>query len=264
MKRCDRQSDRLIDWRYGLLDEDEGRELRSHVDGCADCTAELGRIETLLGALRAEEAFPREGEVDWGDFRRTTVQRATASSEGLAGWLGRLFAAPTRPVWAAAAVLVVVGGLTMLSQGLLAPGPQPEKPAARVLFSEDNLDHLTVNLARKNTAQYLNETKAVLVTLLDVNIECDKSGVDVTAERAKAMELLRRQRMIAGELNRLPLARAQEVCDDLERLLMEISTLGDCTPDEEIRTLRDVVEKKQILVRMELLSQQLARGGASV
>lgn len=127
---------------------------------------------------------------------------------------------------------------------------------------QDNLDHLSVNLARNNTARYLNETRAVLVTLLDVNIPCDAEKVDISLERAKAVELLRRQRLIAAELRRMPLSRAEGVCNDLEGLLLEIASLGDCTRDEEIRTLRDAVEKRQILVRMELLSQELARGGA--
>ena len=73
------------------------------------------------------------------------------------------------------------------------------------------------------------------------------------------MALLRRQRLIAAELERVPLARAQDVCNELERLLVEISTLADCARDDELQTLRDVVEKRQILVRMELLSAELAR-----
>ena len=44
---------------------------------------------------------------------------------------------------------------------------------------------------------------------------------------------------------------------------MEISTLADCTRDADIQTLRDVVEKRQILVRMELLGQELVRREAA-
>jgi len=99
----------------------------------------------------------------------------------------------------------------------------------------------------------------VLVSMMDVNIHCEKGKVDISAERAKATELLRRQRLIAAELNRMPLARAQDVCNDLEKLLLEVASLADCAHDDDIRTIRDLVDKRQILVRMELLSQELAR-----
>lgn len=174
---------------------------------------------------------------------------------------------PARPVWAAAAAsLVLVVGIGLLTGRLPIPdfGPSAPipagEPAAGVLVPDANLDNLTVNLARQNTAEYLRQTRAVLVTLLDVNIHCDKGKVDVSAERAKASELLRRQRLIAAELHRMPLARAQDVCNDLERLLLEVASLTDCARDAEIQTLRDQIEKRQIFVRMELLGQELVRG----
>jgi hypothetical protein len=41
--------------------------------------------------------------------------------------------------------------------------------------------------------------------------------------------------------------------------LLEVASLADCTKGEDLKTIRDVMEKRQILVRMELLSQELAR-----
>jgi hypothetical protein len=131
------------------------------------------------------------------------------------------------------------------------------------MVPEENLDILAVRLARRNTAQYLTDTRAVLITLLDVEMGCDKDKVDITAERARALELLRRQRIVATELGRVPLSRAKDVTEDLQQLLLEISSLADCAPTGDIQTLRDVVEKRQILVRMELLTQELARRGAT-
>ena len=233
----------------------------------------LRLLDAVVGSLRSDEAFPREGEVDWAQFARSTVARATSDSPSRsvvstpASWLDRFasaFRMPAVPAWSAAAALAVVAVLGILSYRYfpISTGPAAA-PSASVFVAEDGLDNLTVNLARQNTAKYINETRAVLVTLLDVNIECDKGKVDITAERAKATELLRRQRLLAAELHRYPLARAEDVCNDLERLLLEISSLGDCTRDEEIKTLRDVVEKRQILVRTELLSQELAKRGGS-
>jgi hypothetical protein len=262
--------DALVDLHYGLIAPDAERATREHVAACPACAAELENLRLLTGALRPDEAFTKEGQVDWDLFARTTVRRALRGDGVVVPFarLRRFLAMPARPVWAAAAAsLVFVVGLGLITGRLPIPyiGPQAPVPAgepeAQVLVPQVNLDNLTVNLARQNTAEYLRQTRAVLVTLLDVNVHCDKGEgrVDVSAERAKASELLRRQRLIAAELHRMPLARAQDVCNDLERLLLEVASLTDCTRDEEIQTLRDQIEKRQIFVRMELLGQELTR-----
>lgn len=282
MSVCEEVRETLLDRRYGLLDEsaEPARAARSHLLTCRACAAAESQLDSLLGALNAAEAFPRETEVDWDAFSRRTVARAVESDRTARSFQvlpgGGPGARPggsawARTTWAAAAALIVTAALGIVVYQTAAPpriaespdgaGPAVSQPG--VLVPDANIDHLTVNLARNNTARYLMETRAVLVTLLDVGIDCDDDKVDVSAEKAKAMELLRRQRLVANELNRLPLQRAQEVCDDLERLLLEIAALGDCTRNDEIQTLRDVVDERQILVRMELLSQELARKGAA-
>lgn len=273
MKRCEEFRETLIDRRYGLLAEasPESEAARRHLANCDVCASDEANLSRLLGSLRPDEAFPRERDVDWDSFARRTTALALAHEQQarrfrlLAGGAGRVLSTlVARPLWSAAAALIVTAGLSLLLYQSVQPPRVAAIPAVEesVFVPEGNIDHLTVNLARSNTARYLMETRAVLVTLLDVGIDCDKDKVDISAEKAKAMDLLRRQRLVANELNRLPLQRAQDVCGDLERLLLEIASLGDCTRDDEIQTLRDVVEQRQILVRMELLSQELAtRGG---
>ena len=260
MKPCEWVRERL----FGQDAEGaEAAECREHIASCPACAAELELLGHLSTALRADEAFPREHEVDWMAFRRETVERAMGRRAPARQWMPAWLSSP-RLAWGSAAALVAAGGIALM---MMLPATQPpvDDVVAQAPFTmnEGNIDNLTVNLARQNTERYLNETRAVLVTLLDVGIDCDKDKVDVSAERAKATALLRRQRLIAAELNRVPLARAQDVCNELERLLVEISTLADCARDSDLQTLRDVVEKRQILVRMELLSAELARREAS-
>lgn len=266
---------RIVDLHYGAIeDPDQERDLRAHLDSCEACSAESDALARLTSALRADEAFPRESEVDWNAFARRTVARSVAQGAGPAGvvrrWVGSLLRPTTvsiTPAWAGAAAIILLAGVALLGYSFR-PGPAgPDLPAttatALVMLPEENLDRLAVNLARRNTTQYLRETRAVLITLLDVEIGCNEETVDITAERAKAMDLLRRQRLVAAELGRVPLIRAREVTEDLQNLLLEIATLADCTPSGDIETLRQVVDQRQILVRMELLTQELARRGGS-
>lgn len=263
----------LTDLHYGLLDAESERVARLHMNSCEACAGAYAELVLLTGALRVEEAFPEEDTVNWDQFTRATVRRAMQSEPPLVSiWadrLRRLVPAPV-PSWAAAAAgLVLLVGAGLVAGRFMGTGVTPVVPVggsdidngemASVFVPEANIDNLTVSLARANTAEYLRQTRAVLVSMLDVNIDCDKGKVDVSAERIKATELLRRQRLIATELHRMPLARAQGVCDDLEKLLIEVASLTDCTRSDEIQSLRDLVEKRQILMRMELLGQELAR-----
>lgn len=270
MERCkaaEPMHEVLTDLHYGLLDADGERAARLHLTQCSVCASAYADLERLTGALRVNEAFPQEDSVNWDQVARATVRRAMEPAPSfVANWgerLRRLIPAPM-PSWAAAAagvVLLVAAGL--MAGRFTGGGPAPLIPdngeMASVFVPEANIDNLTVSLARQNTAEYLRQTRAVLVSMLDVNIDCDKGKVDVSAERAKATELLRRQRLIATELHRMPLARAQGVCDDLEKLLLEVASLADCTRSDEIQSIRDLVEKRQILMRMELLGQELTR-----
>jgi len=280
MKTCGMYRGSLIDLQYGLLDAEAERGCRAHLESCEACAAELVSLRRLGEALapRPNDLFGGEDRVDWSRFAQRTVARALNAEDAahpLPGSVGSR--APRRsgalawltmpPAWATAmAGLVVLAGLAVLTSFYLPTSSTvaPESSLAGraedgVFVPQTNLDNLSVNLARQNTAEYLTQTRAVLVSMMDVNIECDKDHVDISAERAKATELLRRQRLIVAELNRQPLARAQDVCNDLEKLLLEVASLADCTKGEDLKTIRDVVEKRQILVRMELLSQELAR-----
>ena len=273
--------DQLVDLYYGMLAPEEEKAVRDHVTSCAACAAEVETIRTLMGALRADEAFPRESGVNWEAFARVTVNQAVAGetvstiSHAMPLWrrllqsLARPMTVSFSPAAAAIAVALLIGagvvGYQFMPSGT--PGQAVDShqhtPVAVILVPEESLNQLTVNLARNNTARYLDETRAVLLTLMDVPIGCDDETVDITVERVRATELLRRQRLVATELGRLPLLRAKDVTTDLQQILLEISSLADCTRDEEIQTVRDVVEKRQILMRMELLSQELKRRGAS-
>jgi len=302
VKPCDGWRESLIDLRYGLLSEASERDTRAHLAACAACAAEMESLKLLGESLAPQpgDLFGREAEVDWSRFAQRTVAMALTAAEadaaadaaagrlpgsagiagprreGLLGWLEGWLESlrlPAVPAWAAAtAALVVMAGLAIMTYNFLPPGvgtgvgaglgpdASPMQHAQGVFVPQDNIDNLSANLARQNTAEYITQTRAVLVSMLDVDIECDKDHVDISAERAKATELLRRQRLIASELHNM---RAQDVCNDLEKLLLEVASLADCAKGDDIKTIRDVVEKRQILVRMELLSQELAKRGAN-
>jgi hypothetical protein len=275
--RCDPFRVDLAAHVYGDLSAEETRALEAHLEGCAGCREELRGLQRAAGALGEDVMFPGEAGMDWDAFAASTVQRITGlrgraagKAAGLAAWWHQVLRAPG---WAAAAAaMLLVAGVAIGTYGALmitggAAGDTPQVPMARtsrpalqqVLLPEAMLVDIQNNTARAGTRRYLAESRALLTSLVASPVHCGQENVDISAERAKSLQLIRRQRLIADQLESLPLARAQEVCRDLEQLFLEILSLSDCARAEQILELRRLVESRQLLLRLELLNDEMAR-----
>jgi hypothetical protein len=115
---CSRVHERLTDLHDGLCTAPEAEAVRLHLAGCADCRAhqaELNEILDTLAALPAEEPSPRLRE----NFQRMLAEEKAAEREASLEHSraaarrshGRVIAFPVWTQFAAAACLMLVGGL---------------------------------------------------------------------------------------------------------------------------------------------------------
>ena len=281
MKICDRFGPDLAAFVYSDLPPEETRALETHLESCEGCREELRGLQRAALSLSAAETFARESEVDWDAFATATVNRARGFRAadalsrgpgripGVGAWIDQIRRAPG---WAAAAAgLLLLAGVAVGAFGALSLRPAREIPMAMVgagmpageivpaLLPQSMLDDMEAFSARAGTKRYLADSRAMLVSLLGSPIRCSKDDVDIRDERTRSLQLIRRQRLLAEELQQLPLSRAQDVCRDLERLLLEIASLNDCARAEQILELRELVQKRQLLLRIDLLADEMAR-----
>jgi anti-sigma factor RsiW len=278
---CERYRIDLTALLYGDLPREAAAALEKHLEACAGCRDELRDLKSAALSLERTPLSPRESEVDWEAFAAATVQRARGYKAGRAarqaagGWsLAELWRQPIHltPAWAsvAGALLLVVGVAvgTYGALSLLGPEPIQEMPPQVILVPAPEVaarlpqrmfDGIEAHTARAGTERYIADSRALLLSLLASPIRCDKETVDIKDERSRSLQLIRRQRLIADQLEKLPLARAQDVCRDLEQLLLEVIALSDCARAEQILELRDLVERRQLLLRMDLLADEMAR-----
>jgi len=277
MKACDHFGPELAAFIYGDLSADETKKVETHLESCAGCREELRALQRAALSLNASETFPEESEVDWAAFTASTVQRArgfkpAAARKGRQGFLAWLDQIRRAPVWAAAAgglVLLVGVAAGTYATLTLRPGGEgavemgmglmPSVGVVPAMLPQQMLDDIEAYSAKAGTRRYLAESRAMLVSLLGSPLRCKEGNVDIRDERAKSLQLIRRQHLLADDLQSLPLSRAQDVCKDLERLLLEIASLDDCARAEQILELRKLVEQKQLLLRIDLLSDEMAR-----
>ncbi len=276
MTSCHNLRADLAAYVYGDLAAADTRALESHLEGCAGCREELRGLQRTAASLGSDLLFPREAEVDWAAFTSRTLRRAAQArstgaraASGFADWWKQVLRAPG---WAAAAAAaLLVAGVAVGTWGALTLTGTPEKtvpaPQARleppeggeVILPAAMLADIQATTAKAGTQRYLAESRTLLTSLLAIPVKCGDEGVDIAAEREKSLQLLRRQRLIADQLESLPLSRAREVCADLEEFFVEILSLSDCARAEQILELRRHAESRQLMLRLKLLSDEMER-----
>ncbi|MGD8375990.1 MAG: zf-HC2 domain-containing protein [Acidobacteriota bacterium] len=251
MTTCDRQAERLTLHASGDLPPSQAREVEAHLAGCAACREELEALRRTLGRLRPREFYPREAEVDWDRLAAATVARV-AREGNVVPFRPPAWRRPAVLARAAAVILAVGIGAVVLR------APAPERPEADgSVMSEGFQQRLEVNLARADTRKYLEQSRLVLLNVLESPVRCSKDEQDISAAREKSIQLLRTKLRLRDELSRPELARAAELCNQVEGILTEISTLQDCADLERIQTLREAVRRNQLLLKMGVLQGEL-------
>jgi septum formation topological specificity factor MinE len=274
MRTCESLKEAITLHASGDLPVEEVQVVEEHLASCPACRAGHQATLATLRALSPATVFPEESAVDWDRFAAETSERArSADRAGRVLPLRRPRMALFRPerLARAAAVILAVGLGYLLLQEL---GPEPVAPPADrqdrragvaelgppgsvMVLPEDFQRRLEYNLAREHTRQYLEESREVLLSVFDSTVRCTKDEVDIAAERQKSIELIRRKRLLRDRLDRPELARAAELCDRLEGILTEISTLRNCADVERIRELRDAVRRNQLLVKIGVAQEEL-------
>jgi hypothetical protein len=272
---------------YAGLDRQEARAFERHLEACEACAAEWARTRLVLDGVDAAAAYPREAEVDWDGFARHTIARARrADAEGSAAGaaarraggravIDRLRRAaaswvrmpiPARLGVAAAAVILGVMMMTMLSRIPERPGVPGagEGGAPAAASSPEAARFIEGRVARRGAARYLVDSRALLVNLVESPVPCRRTDgdFDIRMEKQRARDLLRRKNLYEGSLQGIEDARLAGLVRQLESILLQVSSLDDCATGRQIHDLSEAIERRQILLRIDLVTRDLAEGGA--
>jgi hypothetical protein len=254
---------------YSGLETAERLRVESHLSACADCAAAWEETRRALAAVDSGDAFPREREVDWDEFARRTVARAraagTATGASGAGPGGVRRGSPW--VWpagvaAAAASILVVAALRLITPPAR-PGPALPAPAAAGTDGEpavatEAARYLEAGVARRAAARTLRDGRALLLDLLDAPVRCRREDgrYDIALERARSRDLLRRVAVQQRALEAPEDQRLAEMLGALSDLLLGVAELDDCADGAQMRALREAIERRQVLLRIDLMSRE--------
>jgi hypothetical protein len=124
--------------------------------------------------------------------------------------------------------------------------------------SGEFLDRAEMEMARRNTLDYLEKSQYML---LDVFESADEGPVVPAAVRTeRARDLLQKKKYLNAQLETFQMAKAKAICDQIETLFLELSQIDDELPAAELGRIRSYVEERQLLLKINLVKKELQSG----
>lgn len=260
MKTCARTERRLGKYASGHLSPGEREAIMTHLRDCPSCRAGETRWQRLLAAASAGKLDSDRAMtgIDWEGLaqriadeaeRRAAGRRARPEPRpGFFGWL-------VRPALAYLFVGLVLGGLGMwavFKAGVFNPKPRPGFYA-----SAEFLDKAELELARRETVDYLERSQYLLLDFSQTSVDSSGAARRIETASGKAVDLLARKKFINSQLDAVPMAKAREICDQIEALCLELSQVGGRLDDAQWREIQDRVRRSQLLLKINLVKKEL-------
>jgi hypothetical protein len=252
-------------WEDLLTGDPEGRRkaMAEHLDKCPECRTEAEAVERLLKETEAVRAEIRKAaaSVDWESLPGLIADRAMAASRkpkrapSPARRWGWLFPLHMRPALAGLLGGLIIGAAAMYFV-LRAPGSRPGQDLG-FYASQEFLDRAELEMARRNTLDYLEKSQYVLLDVFESAGEGRAAPAALRSERTR--DLLARKKYLNGQLERFQMAKAKAICDQIEMLFRELSEISGEMSAAELGRIRDLVEKRQLLLKINLVRKELER-----
>ena len=261
MKTCEMKDADLLDFFDDDLSEERRKSMAEHFDRCSDCR---GNIEELRKVLDGTDSVREEirrtlGTVDWDTlparitdyvFERGDRTDPAKQGRGFKVWLGRL---QLKPIAAGVLLGLMIGSFAMY---LALRKPSPEAAGGAGFFaSREVLDKIELEMARRETLDYLQKSQYVLLDFVQApsGESWNRSAFD--SERAKA--LLSKKKYLNSQLDKYKMAKAKAICDQIEMLFLELAQISEDLPQAELEKIQNLIRERQLLLKINLVRKEL-------
>jgi hypothetical protein len=263
MMDCKKIKKDLVAFLYGELREDERELIKAHLDSCPGCKKDLQQLkEVTKGADSLQEDMEKAmASVDWEELPSRITETVFARKAPLRrqSWLAgipRFFFQPKlRPVYAALLIGVLLGSFITLMV-IRAPLPR-EGETGEFLVSQDFLENVELEMARRETLSYLEESQYLLLDFIQSPSEKSAEFWQSEFASQKARGLLAKKKYISPQLDKFQMAKAKAICDQIEFLFYELTQMSVQFSEEEISKIQNMIEEKKLLLKIKLLKKEL-------
>jgi hypothetical protein len=246
------------------MEEARRRAMIEQIEKDPERRAEADALDRLLKETEAVRSEIREAaaSVDWDVLPAVIADRALAADRPAARQapafrpLAWLAAFRMKPALAGLAAGLVVGAAAMYF-ALRTPGVPTDRDGG-YHASVEFLDRAELEMARRNTLDYLEKSQYVLLDVFESAGEGPVVPAALRSERAR--DLLQKKKYLNAQLETFQMAKAKAICDQIEVLFLELSQIDEELPPAELRRIRDYVEGRQLLLKINLVKKELQSG----
>ena len=263
MKNCQKIRKDIVAFLYGELGPDDQVRVRAHLDICSLCRDEAGELEFVQkesGSL-IPELTEVMSSVDWetlpGEIADKVLRQDTAvdSSRLKKTWFSLLVQPKWRPVYAGLLFGLIIGSLTTY---LVFRSPRLQ--ATRIpelIFSSDFLEKAEMEVARRETLEYLEKSQYLLLDLIQSpsGIPGESWGDEFAIQKAR--DLLSKKKFIDSQLDKFRLAKAKRICDQIEYLFYELTQISENFLPEDLKRIQDLIQERQLMLKIKLVKKEL-------
>jgi hypothetical protein len=260
MRKCKKHEKDMVAFLYGELGEEERECFLSHLDVCSHCQREFQELKEMSEKANTLDIQGAMDSVDWDSLpsKITDAIWEKSAQTSREGWLARLlkgmFQPKLRPVYAGVLLGVLIGSLATF---LVFQGPfMREGVETRFLISHDFLERVDMEMARRETLDYLERSQYLLLDFVQYSPQKEELLEPELAFR-KASDLLSKKKYINPQLTKFQMAKAKEICDQIELLFYELTQMSDQLTREDVVRIQRLIEENQLLLKIRLLKREL-------
>jgi hypothetical protein len=264
MKECPMNNEDWLAYLSGDLEAGRRTTVAEHLKECPECRKEAERIRRIFDGAESVKGEIQEAlrSVDWealpsriADYVYAKAQKPEKVSLGERARLW-LFQPRLRPVAAGVALGVLLGALGMY---LILRGPVPGPANGRGYYaSREFLDRAELEMARRETVDYLERSQYVLLDFLGT--PSGQAAARPALSMVQARELLSKKKYLNRELDKFQMAKAKSICDQIEMLFLELAQISGALPEAELAKMRNLVEERQLFLKINLVKKELQNG----
>jgi hypothetical protein len=264
MSDCRSIQNDLAAYLSGDLSGDSALSVKEHLAMCPKCKNEFETIKKILDGADSLHDDIRKvmAAIDWdalpGQIAQTVFEkeRGTRRESKVRSFWRPLFQPRWRPVYAGVAAGLVLG--VILTLVFLKPGALRTPPGAKYYASNEFIDRVEFQMAKRETLDYLERSEYLILDFIQSPPgKTQLLQKDQPAQKAK--DLLSKKRYINQQLDRFQMAKAKEICNQIEFLFLELSQISEELTAEEIAKIQNLVEQKQLLLKIKLLKKEIEK-----
>jgi hypothetical protein len=261
MNNCKTYRDQWVAFLGRELGPEEERTMSAHLGACPRCRKEVETIRALFDGTDSfrEETRAALASVDWETLPSRIAARLPKRSAPESRYRERyrpsLWSPRFRPALAGLLVGLLLGGTAVF---FALRKPSAPRPAAEFFASGEFMDRLEVELARRQTLSYLDKSQYLFLDVLNRTAGSESAAQGALTSR-ETQDLIARKKYLNPQLDKFRMAKAKDLCDQIELLVFELSQLSPEVGAAEIERIQGMVRDRQLLMKIRLVKKELER-----